>query len=88
MAGRAHLEPKDLSDASVLSATMSNALCPCVVGRPVLAGGWRELLGGCAPVMMLFIHSKSIEKSQICTSLYGGGFTVIKRAHLFSRTLG
>ena len=39
MAGRAHLEPKDLSDASVLSATMSNALCPCVVGRPVLAGG-------------------------------------------------
>lgn len=38
--------------------------------------------------MMLFIHSKSIEKSQICTRLCSGGFTVIKRAHLFSRSLG
>ena len=47
MAGCARLEPKDLSNASVLSAMTSMALCPWVAWRPVLTGdlertSWRR----------------------------------------------
>ena len=74
MAGCARLEPKDLSNASVLSAMTSMALCPWVAWRPVLTGDLERTSWSRCP-SHYFIHSftKHGEEPDLHRPVWGEG---------------